>query len=257
MPDRSSSLFQPWLRLVLGTLGAVSIGAGATAVFVTVNGTGTAVLLAFGGILLALAVLGDRIESVKLGGTKVKLRAAAEAKFALAEDYQHQGKYATADRLRAEGNALLDAAGPIASEYRKLRGSMPVGKERTAALEGLVERARKLADKGRYEPAEVSSWLRGSSEGNRIIALVMMEAKPELRDVDAVFAAVKDPSSAFEHYHAMRVAECMIADLDADQQRRLAELIKEARSHVFGPEASRWRLSDRMLDSLNGHAAGV
>ncbi len=253
MRDRSSLLFQPWLRLVLGTLGAVSIGAGATAVFVTVNGTGTAVLLAFGGILLGLAVLGDRIESVKLGGTKVKLRAAAEAKFALAEDFQHQGKFADADRLRAEGNALLDAAGPIASEYRKLRGSMPVGKERTAALEGVVEQARKLANKGRYDRAEVSSWLRGSSEGNRVMALAMMETRPELRDAEAVFAAVKDPSSAFEHYHAMRVAECMIADLDADHRRRLVELIKAARSSVFGPEASRWRLSDRMLDSLNGH----
>lgn len=217
MRDRSSSLFQPWLRLVLGTLGAVSIGAGVTAVFVTVNGTGTAVLLALGGILLALAVLGDRI------------------------------------RLRAEGSALLKTAGPIASEYRILRGSMPVGKERTAALDRLVERARKLADKRRYEPAEVSSWLRGNSEGKRIMALAMMEAKPELRDFEAVLAAVRDPSSAFEHYHAMRVAKCMIADLDADQRRQLSEVIKGTRSQLFGPEASRWRLSDRMLDRLNAY----
>jgi hypothetical protein len=253
MKDRSSLAFQPWLRLVLGTLGAVSIGAGVTAVFVTVNSTGTAVLLAFGGILLGLAVLGDWPASVKLGGTEVTLRAAAEAKFAQAKDAQHQGKFADADRLRAEGNALLDAAGPIASEYRKLRGSMPVGKERTAALEGVVERARKLADKGRYEPAEVSGWLRSSSEGRRILALAMMETKPELRDVEAVFAAIKDPSSAFEHAHAMRVAECMIAYLDAGQRRRLAELIKAARGNDFGPMARRWPLSERMLGSLNGH----
>ena len=251
MKDRSSLEFQPWLRLVLGTLGAVSIGAGVTAVFATVNSTGTAVLLAFGGILLGLAVHGDWPASVELFGAKVKMRA-AEAKFALAEHLQDQGKYADADRLREQGNALLDAAG-IASEYRKLRASMPAGKERGAVLDGVVEQARKLANKGWYEPAEVSSWLRGSSEENRIMALALMETKPELRDVEAVFAAIKKPSSSFEHYHAMLVAECMIAYLDAGQKRRLAELIKAARSNVFGPTARRWPLSDRMLVSLNGH----
>ena len=53
--------------------------------FVTANGTGTGVLITFGGILLVLALLGDRIESLEFGGGKVKLRAAAAERFALAE----------------------------------------------------------------------------------------------------------------------------------------------------------------------------
>ena len=47
------------------------------AVFVTQNGTGTGVLITFGGILLVLALLGDRIESFAFGGSKLKMRAAS------------------------------------------------------------------------------------------------------------------------------------------------------------------------------------
>jgi hypothetical protein len=91
MPLFSQSPFRLWLRLLLGGLGATSFGAGVVAVFITMNGTGTGVLLAFGGVVLVLALLGDRIESLEFGGTKLKLRAAAAEKFALAEDSESRG----------------------------------------------------------------------------------------------------------------------------------------------------------------------
>jgi hypothetical protein len=53
---RSPSL---WPRVFLGIVGAASFAAGAAAVFKSDNGTGTGVLIAFGGVMLALAVLGD------------------------------------------------------------------------------------------------------------------------------------------------------------------------------------------------------
>lgn len=82
-PRSASSLFTPVLRVLTGLLGAGSFGTGVLAVFVTQNGTGTGVLLAFGGVLLVLALLGNRIESFELGGAKLRLRAAAADRFAL------------------------------------------------------------------------------------------------------------------------------------------------------------------------------
>ena len=257
MPSFSSSPFQPWLRLILGGLGAASFGAGTVAVFTTANGTGAGVLLAFGGILLVLALLGDRIESIELGGSKLRLRAAAAEKYALAEELQHQGDVAAADRLRAEARALLEAAGPIASEYRAVRGSMRAGTERTMALERIVDRARRLATEQSFEPGEVIRWLRDGSDEERVTALAMMEAQPELRNFEAVLAAISDSRSPFEQYHAMRVAESMIADLDTRERRALAEVIKRARGLRFRHDTGRWQLSEQILDTLGAHSAGT
>jgi hypothetical protein len=82
-PPSAPSAFTPGLRLLMGLLGVGSFGAGVLAVFVTENGTGAGVLLAFGGVLLVLALLGNRIESFEFGGAKLRLRAAAAARFAL------------------------------------------------------------------------------------------------------------------------------------------------------------------------------
>ncbi len=67
-----------------GPLGVGSFGTGVLAVFVSTNGTGTGVLLAFGGAALVVALLGGRIESVEFGGTTLRLRAAAAERFSLA-----------------------------------------------------------------------------------------------------------------------------------------------------------------------------
>jgi hypothetical protein len=68
------SPFSLWLHLVLGVFGAASFATGVAAVFVTANGTGAAVLVGFGGIMRVLALLGDRIESLEFGGSRLRMR---------------------------------------------------------------------------------------------------------------------------------------------------------------------------------------
>ena len=222
----------------------------------TENGTGTGVLIGFGGVTLALAVLGDRVESFEFGGGKLRLRAAAAEKFALAEESEHRGDAAAATRLRVEARALLEAAGPIASEYRTVRDSMPAGWERTMVLENIVADARRLAIEQSFEPDEVIRWLREGSEEERITALAMMQARPEWRNFDAVLAAVKDARSAFEQYHAMLLAEEMLDDLDAGQRQRLGEVIRGERGLRFRRDGDRWSLSERILVSLGKRSGG-
>jgi hypothetical protein len=172
------STFTPALRLVLGVLGSGSFAAGILAVFVSQNGAGTGVLIAFGGAMVVLALLGNRIESLEFGGAKLRLQAAAAERFALAEESERRGDVAEADRLRAEAGALLDAAGPIAADYRSTRRSMRSGPDRTRAMEKVKAQARRLAAEGTFDADEVGRWLREGSNDERITALGIMQAKP-------------------------------------------------------------------------------
>jgi hypothetical protein len=219
-------------------------------VFIAKDGTGTAVLLAFGGLLLVFALLGDRIESLEFGGAKLRLRAAAAERFARAEESERLGDTAGADRLRAEAQALMAAAGSIAADYRAIRGSMRAGRDRTQALDEVVARAGRLAGEQTFEPAEVARWLRGGSPEERVTALGMMQARPELRDFPAVRAAIEHPSSPFEQFHSLRLAIEMLDDLDLSQRQQLVHTVKKARGLRFRADATRWQLSQEILRRL-------
>jgi hypothetical protein len=245
--DRPSSPFTPTLRVLLGLLGAGSFGTGVIAVFVTENGTGTGVLLIMGGALLVLALLGNRVESLELGGASLKLRAAAADRYALADESEGRGDLDAAERLRAEAHALMDTARPIASDYRSVRSSMPSGRERTHAMERVVERARRLATQESFEPAEVQRWLREGTDEERITALAMMQARGDYRDFGAVLSAIEYSRSAFEQYHAMLLAAEMIADLEATQLRKLSDTVKAQRDWRLRRDSGRWRLSEEIL----------
>ena len=253
-PRSTSSLFTPVLRVLTGLLGTGSFATGVLAVFVTQNGTGTGVLLAFGGVLLVLALLGNRIESFELGGARLQLRAAAAERFALAEESERQGDATAAGRLRAEARALLDAAGPIAADYRSVRGSMRAGPARTRAMEEVVSRARRLPQEQPFESAEVLRWLQEGSDEERVTALAMMQASRELRNFEAALAAIEHSHSPFEQYHAMLLTALMIDDLDTTQLRRLADAITSQRNRRFRRDTDRWQLSEDILQRVNGRS---
>jgi hypothetical protein len=239
----------PVMRVLLGLLGAGSFGTGVYALFVTENDVGTGVLLAFGGVLIVLALLGNRLESVELGGAKLRLQAAE--RYVRADEAERAGDPATADRLRAEAQALLEAAGPIADEYRWLRGTMPSGARRTTAMTRLVERARRLAEEREFDPVEVARWLRDGTDEQRVTALAMMQARRELRDADALLAAVREPRSPFEHYLALELALAMLDDLDPARRSRLADILTVHRtSGTFATGPDRRLLSTAILNRL-------
>jgi hypothetical protein len=251
MPLFSPSRFGVWLRLVLGTLGFASLATGAAAVFTSANGTGTGVLIAFGGTVLVLALLGDRIDSLEFGGAKLKLRAAAAEKFALAEESESRGDRLAAAKLRAEAQALLDAAGPIASEYRTVRGSMPPGPARTMAMELVVAHARQLAMEQNFDPSEVRRLLQEGNDEERVTALAMMQAEPELRDVDTVLTAIERSHTPFEQYHALLLADTMLDDLNAQDKQHLIEIVDGLRGRRFKRDTDRWVLSEQILNRAN------
>ncbi|MEV6684384.1 hypothetical protein AB0N28_03405, partial [Streptomyces sp. NPDC051130] len=158
----------------------------------------------------------------------------------------------TARELRAEARALWDAAGPIADDYGSVRGSMPAGASRTRALEEVIARARRLAQEQSFESAEVLRWLREGTDEQRITALAMMQARPELRDFVATLAAITHPRTPFEQYHAMRLALQMIDELNTEQARRLAEAVEAQGGIRFRRDSDRVRLREEILQRVRG-----
>ncbi|WP_331720484.1 hypothetical protein OG851_42710 (plasmid) [Streptomyces sp. NBC_00161] len=255
MKTRAATVwFTPALRTLTVLMGAGSFGLGSLAVFATQNGTGAAALIVFGGVLLLLALLGSHVESLEFGGATLRLRAAAAERYALAEESERLGDTATARQLRAEARTLLDAAGPIAADYGSVRGSMRPGAARTRALEEVIARARRLAEAQSFESVEVLRWLREGTDEERITALAMMQAKPELRNFEATLAAIAHPRTPFEQYHAMRLAVQMVDELDGGQARRLAEAVARQRGIRFRRDSDRARLREEILWKVRGRS---
>src|SRR5690349_2474714 len=135
-----STKLQPLIARYLAAIGVPIFVVGVAAVFVSSNGPGSAALVTVGGAFLLLAVLGDRVDALALGGTTVSLRDVAKSRFALATAKESDDPQAARD-LRVQGLTLQR----LANEYAQIRRSMRAGSDRTAALEHVVAEAAQLA----------------------------------------------------------------------------------------------------------------
>ncbi|MFI0794959.1 hypothetical protein ACH4OY_20060 [Micromonospora rubida] len=142
---------------------------------------------------------------------------------------------------------MLDAANPLAANYRRVRESMRSGPERTRLQEDVLIEARQLAKKTSFDAEEVARWVRQGSDGQRIAALAMMQGNAELRDFEAVLISISESRSAFEQYHALALAVEMIDGLSPVQRRRLVATVKAVRNFRFRRDTERWSLSEKIL----------
>jgi hypothetical protein len=235
------------VRAGAGLLGVAIFGAGVAAVFTTTNGTGAAALLAIGAACIGIAVLGDRVQSVSVGGATLTIREIARQTFALAKEAELRGDEEGAERLRAAGQALRD----LARGYRRVRGSMRSGSKRTTALEHVITETRGLSRSGAFEPIDVSTWFGEGAPEARITALGLMQGNRHLRDFEAALDAVEESRSAFEQYHGLLLAEMMIPDLTAGQRAQLTVVVERAlRSFQVRRDSDRRECGGRILQAL-------
>ena len=243
---RKSSVTVP-IRVAAGVFGAAAFGTGVVAVFATDNGPGAATLLAIGAAFIAFAALGDRIQSLELGGVNLTLRDIARQTFALAEEAERRGDDEAAERLRAAGRELQ----ALADEYRRIRSGMRSGPARTRALEDVVRRTRELAKGDAFEPADVSAWFDDGSPEARITALALMQADARLRDFGAAVDAIAASESAFEQYHGLRLAEMMLGGLSTGQRAELEAVVERARRSLrVRRDSDRAAAARRILSAL-------
>jgi hypothetical protein len=236
------------VRLAAAVLGLLILMSGVVAVFATEAGAGSASLLALGGLVLAVAIFSDRIETIEFAGAKLGLRGLARERLAFAAVRERQGDHEAAATLRMQARALQRLAGT----YGQIRRSRRGGSERTRILDDVMRQASELAASTDFDPSEVWTWFdEGAAEG-RIIALGLMEGDDRLCDFYCALDAIEHSRSAFEQYYGLRVARKMLPGLSPLERDWLAAANSQARqSKGFGVDSARMSISRQISRELD------
>ena len=105
-----------------------------------------------------------------------------------------------------------------------------------------------------FDAADVSSWFHNGDEALRVVALNLMLARKESRDLLAVLKTIDYPRSLFEQYYGLRLAQAMIPDLDRMERGLLAHSVTRAlRRRRFRYDRHLVRISSSVLQQLEGH----
>jgi hypothetical protein len=200
----------PLARAVVILLGVSIFAAGVVAVFATSNQAGSTALVALGAAVCAFAFLGDRVQSVGVGGVSITMRDITRETSALAARIEREGDPEAAAQLRRLTGALQD----LAAAYRRLRGAMRPSRARTRALDLVMQKAMRMSQVAALDAAEVSAWFDEGTPEARITALALMLGNDSLRHFDAVLESISQPFSPFEQYYGLHLAKVML-----EQQR--------------------------------------
>ena len=241
--DRTRDGFPLVLNVALTALGLGLLGAGVAAVFFTREGAGAAALLSVGAVLIFFGVVGDRLESLKYGDLEVALRRKAD-------EAARRGDVEAAEVLQHAADTIGQRVSQVASSYKSVRSTMPAGSERTARMEEIIEQAPKDDYAPGVDQQQVLSLLWTGSEGARVWALGVLQARPELATTRAVLEALERPDEPFDHYHALVLAERFMTAPQAGSQarKRVREaVLAQLDSGAFGADTDRHAMANRLL----------
>ncbi|MCA9671401.1 MAG: hypothetical protein KC503_37645 [Myxococcales bacterium] len=148
-----------------------------------------------------------------------------------------------------EAKAMLSDLG---RKFEKLRETMASGDGRTHEMTKIVTQARGLSRTLRPTFREIETLFRAGSEGDRVIALAVLQNVAEPQGVNIVCEAIAHSRSAFEQYHALRAAEVLLPNLDEAQRAKLVASIEEQRADgprrwLIPENRERYALSSRIL----------
>jgi hypothetical protein len=241
---------RPWttrqrlVSLALAVLGLALAATGVRAVFTTDSDTGAAALLTVGTILVLFAALGDRLTSLRYGDLELVLRDKAD-------EAKRRGDVEAAEVLERAADTVGHRVARVARSYETVRGSMPAGPERTAMMDRIIDEAKRDAEAPDLDPEEVLRLLWTGSEGARVWALGVLQARPELATTRAVLEAVQRPDQMFDQYHALLLAERFVS-LPATRKwarERIADAV-QAQIRKLGTNSSSHEAARRVLEQV-------
>lgn len=235
---------------------ALFIG-GTVALFTIENSTGSLFVVTIGMVLALVALLGDRVqlESFDVLGANVKVREVVQGRLRLAESSDAANADPRSSLAREQASTLQKLAG-LYDLYRYVRRTQPASDERTAALDELARRMQAAGSEAEFDPAEVATWFHEGDDALRVIALNVMLARAECRQLSAVLGTIEEPRSLFEQYYGLRLARAMVPSLDRLERRILAGAIERARRRWrFRRDEPLVRLSGELLAELTKSGA--
>ena len=240
----------PVARVVAVVAGVLVLLAGGVAVFVTDNGAGSAALVAAGAAIVGVAVFANRLSAVEAGGVRLELERQARQVRREAQQARAAGDVDQAEELEARAQHLLAAAGVVGSRYERLRTTEPSGWDRTSRMEGVLREARRL-DASVLTPADVAGIFGTGSEGNRIVALALLESNPQLATDDVLVDAIGHSRSTFEQYHGLVAAEAALDELSPPGRAAVKGAVESVLAGPLGEKSSdRRTVARRVLERL-------
>lgn len=230
------------------TTGSIALLVGGVAVFTTDNELGSTALVAAGVALIGLALLGNRLKTVEAAGVRLELERQAIEAWAEARDARASGDVDRAEKLEQRADQLLTVAEDVGRRYEHLRKSQPPSWARTSRMEDLLRDARAL-DVRSLTSEDVERIFRTGTDGNRVVAIALIEEAPRLAAATVLVDAIVRNRSAFEQYHALSAAERALDLLPAEERTKVMNAV---RSVLHGPLADvasdRGKVARRILE---------
>jgi hypothetical protein len=157
--------------------------------------------------------------------------------------------------LAPEAQQAREELQEYAKEYEAVRQKSDPGARRTLSMTKIIAQSMGIAKRAGYGSIEVSDIFASDSEGDRIIALAIIQALPNADFFNLVLESIYKSRSAFEQYQALCAAEKILPLLDDEQKSKLAEVLEDQRSGAKGKYitqgSDRWALSERLLDTIS------
>ena len=121
--------------------------------------------------------------------------------------------------------ADIEALRKLGAEYDQIRATIDSGPTRTAKMTRIVSEA--TASTSRADPSPCIGDLLRGSDGERIVALALLQSVPDPQHVRAVVDAIDNSHSAFEQYQALAVAIKMAPRLTTEQADLLRPVLRD------------------------------
>ena len=131
---------------------------------------------------------------------------------------------------------------------------MPPGRERTLKMTSLTAEARAVARATPLALVDLQNMLATGGQGERVLALAVLQDQPDPRLFPLVSAAIASSASAFEQYQALGAAYELAAMLNERQREELARVLDAALEdpqRAIHADASRARLVEALRSAVN------
>lgn len=139
----------------------------------------------------------------------------------------------------------------LARRYESTRERMKPGSKRTSDMDGIAQEARRLVPDAGFGTDEICAMLGSNQPGDRVVALVTVQAAADPGTFHDVLRTVKEPETPFEQYHALRALESLRSDLDPQDQLQVIDVLTNSTWRAaLGNDSSRLALADRILKGL-------
>jgi len=158
--------------------------------------------------------------------------------------------------LGKQTDEVLDV---FARHYEVIRSESGSGPERTFRMGSLMAEVRAFAESTVITPPIVKERYAQGRDGDRVVALTLLEASPMPQCLDQIIDGVRNSHSAFEQFQALRAAEESLPRLGPADRTRLAKALREQLDDdVKGihQDASRLHPIELMLDEIEGSGRG-